>query len=570
MLPSSVAERLARLAPDQRAAATAPPGPVLCVAPAGSGKTTTLVARISWLVATGAEPVAITAVTFNKRAADEMASRVDAALEPLGLPAGSVRVKTFHALGREILADGGESVDPLLDRESVLRDMWPEIDRGSLRRLDDAFSRLKLDIAVTAAEVGTDPDPGPVARAFLAYEQALADAGGLDFDDLVARALRLLEARPRLLARWRGRCRHLLVDETQDVDRSQLRLALLLAAPANDVFFVGDDDQTIYGWRLADVRRVLNLAGSLPGLQRMDLTVNYRCPATVIERAVRLVAHNQERFVKTIQPWPATEGRLVLAPDGSDDAVRVRRLYESWPDDGSTRAVLSRTNAELLPAAAVAVEMGLAFRAPRLRLLSEDPRVDALLTAAADPTFGPDSMPLLARFAAPARSGLDFPIPAATPAPRPRAGAAREPDRPDADEVLPIETDELLAALVGWAAPYRSLTELTTAIRHHRARLAELRRDDAPLTLATAHSTKGLEFDHVGVVGLDAGRFPSARSLRESAEPERALEEERRLAYVAWTRAHRSLTLVYDPAAPSPFLLEAFSPEELGTVDLRP
>lgn len=570
MLPSSVAERLARLAPDQRAAATAPPGPVLCVAPAGSGKTTTLVARISWLVATGAEPVAITAVTFNKRAADEMASRVDAALEPLGLPAGSVRVKTFHALGREILADGGESVDPLLDRESVLRDMWPEIDRGSLRRLDDAFSRLKLDIAVTAAEVGTDPDPGPVARAFLAYEQALADAGGLDFDDLVARALRLLEARPRLLARWRGRCRHLLVDETQDVDRSQLRLALLLAAPANDVFFVGDDDQTIYGWRLADVRRVLNLAGSLPGLQRMDLTVNYRCPATVIERAVRLVAHNQERFVKTIQPGPATEGRLVLAPDGSDDAVRVRRLYESWPDDGSTRAVLSRTNAELLPAAAVAVEMGLAFRAPRLRLLSEDPRVDALLTAAADPTFGPDSMPLLARFAALARSGLDFPIPAATPAPRPRAGAAREPDRPDADEVLPIETDELLAALVGWAAPYQSLTELTTAIRHHRARLAELRRDDAPLTLATAHSTKGLEFDHVGVVGLDAGRFPSARSLRESAEPERALEEERRLAYVAWTRAHRSLTLVYDPAAPSPFLLEAFSPEELGTVDLRP
>ncbi|MGZ6268244.1 MAG: UvrD-helicase domain-containing protein, partial [Candidatus Limnocylindrales bacterium] len=151
MLPSSVAERLDRLAPDQRAAATAPPGPVLCVAPAGSGKTTTLVARIAWLVATGADPSRITAVTFNKRAADEMASRVDAALEPLDLPPGAVRVKTFHALGREILADGGESVEPLLDREAVLRDMWPEISSGALRRLDDAFSRLKLDIAVTAA-----------------------------------------------------------------------------------------------------------------------------------------------------------------------------------------------------------------------------------------------------------------------------------------------------------------------------------------------------------------------------------------------------------------------------------
>jgi superfamily I DNA/RNA helicase len=244
VLPSSVVERLARLAPDQRDAATAPPGPVLCVAPAGSGKTTTLVARIAWLVATGADPAGITAVTFNKRAADEMSTRVDAALEPLGLAVGAVRVKTFHALGREILADGGESVDPLLDRESVLRDMWPDITVGAIRRLDDAFSRLKLDIGVTAAEVGEDPEPGPIARAFLGYEGAIADAGGLDFDDLVARALRLLEARPLLLRRWRARCTHLLVDETQDVDRSQLRLALLLAAPDNRIFLVCDDDQT--------------------------------------------------------------------------------------------------------------------------------------------------------------------------------------------------------------------------------------------------------------------------------------------------------------------------------------
>ena len=94
--------------------------------------------------------------------------------------------------------------------------------------------------------------------------------------------------------------------------------------------------------------------------------------------------------------------------------------------------------------------------------------------------------------------------------------------------------------------------------------MAELRRDDAPLTLATAHGTKGLEFDDVAVIGLDEGRFPSARSLADAPDPERALEEERRLAYVAWTRARQSLTLMYDPAAPSPFLLEAFSREELG------
>jgi superfamily I DNA/RNA helicase len=277
MLPSSVSERLDRLAPDQRAAATAPPGPVLCIAPAGSGKTTTLVARIAWLVATGADPAGITAVTFNKRAADEMAARVDAALEPLGLAPGAVRVKTFHALGREILADGGVPVEPLLDREAVLRDMWPDIDRNALSRLDDAFSRLKLDIAVTAQEVATDPEPGPIARAFLAYEQALEDAGGLDFDDLVARSLRLLEARPALLRRWRERCEHLLVDETQDVDRSQLRLALLLAAPANRIFLVGDDDQSL----------VASLLGRLAAVGRRP-TVGTRtttpCPLASLHR----------------------------------------------------------------------------------------------------------------------------------------------------------------------------------------------------------------------------------------------------------------------------------------------
>jgi len=567
MLPTSVSERLDRLAPDQRAAATAPPGPVLCVAPAGSGKTTTLVARIAWLVATGADPAGITAVTFNKRAADEMAARVDAALEPLGLAAGTVRVKTFHALGREILADGGERVEPLLDREAVLRDMWPDIDRGAIRRLDDAFSRMKLEIGVTAAEVGTDPEPGPIARAFLAYESALEDADGLDFDDLVARSLRLLEARPSLLRRWRKSCEHLLVDETQDVDRSQLRLALLLAAPKNQVFFVGDDDQTIYGWRLADVRRVLALADSLPGLRRIDLTVNYRCPRTVVERAVRLVAHNDERFVKVIRAGPAAAGRLILVPDGSDETVRIRRVLESWPDDGGTQAILARTNAELLPAAAMAIEMRIPFRAPRLRLLSEDRRVDAILAAAALGSVAADEGPLLAQLVALARAGLDG---LALPEPAPRAATATHAEDLEIDEPLPVETGDLMAAIVGWAAPYRTLAEVEEAVERNRRLIAELRRDDANLTLATAHSTKGLEFDHVAVIGLDAGRFPSARSLRDAPEPARALEEERRLAYVAWTRARRSLTLVYDPASPSPFLLEAFSDAELGLTPTGP
>src|SRR6187401_2361850 len=109
-LHPAVAQRLARLAPDQRAAATAPPGPTLCIAPAGSGKTTTLVARAAWLIATGTPPDTIRAITFNKRASIEMTERLDAAVAPLDVPPGAVQVRTFHAMGREILADAGIAV----------------------------------------------------------------------------------------------------------------------------------------------------------------------------------------------------------------------------------------------------------------------------------------------------------------------------------------------------------------------------------------------------------------------------------------------------------------------------
>jgi superfamily I DNA/RNA helicase len=125
-------------------------------------------------------------------------------------------------------------------------------------------------------------------------------------------------------------------------------------------------------------------------------------------------------------------------------------------------------------------------------------------------------------------------------------------------------TVELATALLGWAPRFRDLDGLRSAIAAARTRLAELRRDDAALTLATAHATKGLEFDHVVVVGMEVGRFPSGRAVAQADHPARAYEEERRLAYVAWTRARRSLTLLYDPAVPSPFLLEAFTADELG------
>ncbi len=522
--------RLARLAPDQRTAATAPPGPLLCVAPAGSGKTTTLVARIAWLVDTGVDPSTIAAITFNKRAAQELGERLDDALVPLGVVRGAVRVRTFHALGREILADGGVDVGNLVDRLEVLGERMPEADPGTLRRLDTAFSRLKLDVRADPAAICRDPAAGPIALAFVDYERVLRDRGALDFDDLVAQALALLEVDAEALAAWRSRTAHLLVDEAQDLDRSQLDLALLLAAPRNWVFLVGDDDQSIYGWRLADVRRVLGLAESLPGLGRVDLVTNYRCPAAVVERAVRLVERNRERFAKQIRAGPRADGRLILAPDSRDDAVRIRRLLRSWPDDGTGRAILARTNRELLPAVTAALQLEIPFQAPGIELLVESPAVDRLLDQAAGTATG---LPLLA--------GL--------------GGLRSSADSDDA---------ALAAALVAWAAAFPDLHAFRVGIEATRQRLARLRRDDAALVLATAHGTKGLEWDHVAVIGMDQGRFPSRRSVAEADDPGRAFEEERRLAYVAWTRARRSLTLSYDPEAPSSFLLEAFSAEELG------
>jgi len=553
----AVVERLARLQADQRAAATAPPGPVLCVAPAGSGKTTTLVARIAWLVDGGAEPETICAVTFNRRAAEELRERVGAALDPLGAGlADRIRIRTFHALGMEVLRAPGRAVSPLVERDEVLRTVRPTMPIAERRRLDTVISRMKLDLDVDPSAIEADPEAGPVAQTYAAYEAEIARRGGLDFDDLVARSLRLLSSDAEVLAAWRTRCTHLLVDEAQDLDRSQLRLALLLAAPANRIFLVGDDDQSIYGWRLADVRRLLGLAGeALPGLARVDLETNYRCPEPVLTRSVRLIEHNTERFAKVIRPRPAAEGSLTLASSAADDVDRVAAVLASWPPidpgdaaRGGTRAVLARTNRELLPAAVAAIRLGMAFRAPDLVLAVESPLVDEVLMALDREASSPRgaAAPLLVRVGA-LRS----------------APPARRTPPPEAEGGFPPA--EIAAAVLGWAAAYPQLDDLRAAIATMRKTLAELRRDDAPLTLATAHGMKGLEFDHVAVIGLDAGRFPSARSIEDAEDPDRAMEEERRLAYVAWTRARRSLTLVYDPGAPSPFLLEAFTPEELGS-----
>lgn len=522
-VPAPITARLARLADDQRAAATAAPGPVLCVAPAGSGKTTTVVARLAWRVSQGADPATICALTFNRRAAEELQERADAALAELGFDHGAVRVRTFHALGREILADAGVDVTRIAARAEVLARLGGEpLSPATMRVLDDAFTRLKLD-----PDRAPPPEATQVHAAFAAYQAWLVEHTSIDLDDLVARAGPTLLRDTALLARWRNRSAVLFVDEAQDLDKTQLDLAVLLAGERRDIFLVGDDDQTIYAWRLADVRRVLGLANRLPGLKRVDLETNHRCAPEIVHRAARLVAHNSERFDKHIRSSPRASGSVTLAPDSGDAVARARWLLDGWarqPAD-EPHAVLARTNRELVPFAAIALERGLPYRIETDGLSLDEPAIRRALEMA-----DPSHPPLLALQASASRLGL---------------------------------AHDLTGTLLSWAAAFASLEALRDALARRSAARSQLASDDAGLTLATIHGTKGLEWDHVVCIGHDEGTFPSGRALREAQDPRRVLEEERRLAYVAWTRARKSLTIVYDPGAPSTFVLEAFDPGEL-------
>lgn len=202
-------------------------------------------ARIAWRIASGTNPARICALTFNKRAADELATRLDEALAPLGMDPGTVCVRTFHALGREILADAGADVRRLVDRAALLTEIAGRpLPAAQLRRLDDAFSRFTLDPASAPPADGSEMD-AVIRVAYARYRVTMREHNALDFDDLVARALALLREDAALRERWRQRCATLLVDEAQDLDRSQLDLALILCEPARDVFLVGDDDQLI-------------------------------------------------------------------------------------------------------------------------------------------------------------------------------------------------------------------------------------------------------------------------------------------------------------------------------------
>jgi superfamily I DNA/RNA helicase len=535
-IPTRIQPLLASLDPEQRAAAELPDGPAQIIAPAGSGKTTTLIARLGVLLERGVAADRICVVTFNREAAGELSARIAARLAPLLPDAEAIEVRTLHALARQVLLDAGRPVRLLADRLPLLRAARRRVAHRRAPGGAPVPEAAVLDTHLSACKVEGRPPPPEAVEALSAFAALMAARGAIDFDDLVVEAAARLERDNALRDRWQQRFSHLCVDEFQDVDAAQLRLVRLLAAPQDNLFVVGDDDQTIYAWRLADVRRVLGFGAHYPAARRVQLATNYRCPRRVVDASRRLVEVNAERFAKQIEAAPgrtAVSGELVLlaaAPAALPD--KAAQVAVAATATGQRACVLARTRAELLPVLHALVRDGVPH-ATTLAAPIQSEAVQRLLDAAR--RLPPE---------VPAFSALRSLV------------AVHGWRRADDNDTLGDDDHAALDAALGWAAGFRRLDAYLRSADRAATRLAQLRDPAAVLELLTVHGAKGREWPTVVIIGWEEERFPNRRALKDAADTARALEEERRLAYVALTRATRRLVLAYDPQRPSRFLGE--------------
>ncbi len=370
---------LARLNPEQARAVTTAEGPLLILAGAGSGKTRVVAHRVAYLVGVmGVAPWRILAVTFTNKAAGEMRERIVALV---GAEEGrKVEMGTFHALCARILRRDGvviglsprfviyDADDQLTLMKQVFRDLDLPIQGGPLRprTVLEAISRAKNDLATVEelAAAATTHFEREVARIAARYAERLRAAGALDFDDLLGETVRLLETQPDVLARYQARWRYLHVDEYQDTNAAQYRIVRALAAAHHNLCVVGDDDQSIYAWRGADLRNILDFERDEPGATVVKLEQNYRSTQLILDAAHAVVAHNEGRKEKRL--WTDRSGgrqiqrfeayneeeeaewiaRQVEALLGGRAAALTRRADEPERLRPNDVAVLYRTNAQ--------------------------------------------------------------------------------------------------------------------------------------------------------------------------------------------------------------------------------
>jgi DNA helicase-2/ATP-dependent DNA helicase PcrA len=597
-------EPLAELDPDQRAAVLAADGPVLVLAGAGSGKTRVITERILHLVRDrGVDPRSVLAVTFTNKAAAEMRSRLSARLASAG---SGVWICTFHSFCARLLRI--EAAAAGLSRDFVILDEADQLAamKQALRALGlpEALHPPRRVLSAVSAwknsPAGRDgrPDRAPLrpthALAAERYQAILSAAHALDFDDLLLRLGSLLDRDPAVRDRWRQRFRFVLVDEYQDTNLVQYEILRLLVGPSGNLTVVGDEDQSIYSWRGATIRNILEFENDYVGGRVLRLERNYRSSQSVLDAAGGLVAHNCRRKGKILRAARGG-GEPVLVHVAEDESAEASWVVERLTrlPDSARAAVLFRTNAQSRafeealararrPYALVGtlsfyqrreVRDALAFarlaQNPRdsvalRRVINIPPRgigaktISDLETAATlgrcslwDAIVagieGGRSLPALRRFAALIQDlqGL-----AATLRPKALLETLLQKTGYLAwlqDEPGPEARDrvENLAELVSAAArgePGEHDEDESIAAFLDRACLlsqSESARPDAATFLMSLHAAKGLEFDAVFLVGVEEGLLPHERSL----EDERALEEERRLCYVGMTRARERLFL---------------------------
>jgi DNA helicase-2/ATP-dependent DNA helicase PcrA len=601
---------LDELNPEQRLAVETTEGPVLILAGAGTGKTRAITFRMANLIAHGVPAEAILAVTFTNKAAEEMRTRVSDLLLRVGVPPSQPWLSTFHSLCARLLRR--EATTAGLPRDFAIYDDDDQIAavKLAMNKLgidDDSFMPRNIlskisyakNHAQTAALMrsnATGQDDRRVADIFAAYEKVLQQSNALDFDDLLLRAALLLRESAGVREKWQARFQYIHVDEYQDTNRVQYELLRLLAGPKQNICVVGDEDQSIYRWRGADVSILLSFSLDFPAARIVRLERNYRSTQTILDAAAAVVKNNPDRLGKTLRA-EKEEGvhlRYFEARDAQAEAEFVAsELARILNDDSSqTCAVEYRTNFQSRAFEEAFRRCGLRYKLvggfsfynraevkdalayvrlvmhpeddiSLLRVLNLPPRgigkttVDALRETA---RFDESSFwSAIGKFVSGAAAGravaplrafqelidkLQSALAQKEPAEFLRyvleetgyMDMLKERDTPE--DVARMENlEELTRAIAESMEAGETFTDFLDAAA--LVSDADSFEDKPGVTLITLHSTKGLEFDHVFLTGMEEGICPHSRSASE----EKGIEEERRLCYVGMTRARTSLTL---------------------------
>ncbi len=613
MAVTSPEQYLADLNPAQREAVLATEGPVLVIAGAGSGKTRVLTHRIAHLVtACGVKPNEILAITFTNKAAGEMKSRLEGVL---GDVANRMWVMTFHAACGRILrreaprlayksnftiydsADQVRVVKAIVEEEGW--DPKRFVPRGIHSQISNAKNQL-VSPEEYARRVGSFYEQ-TVAAVYDRYQRRLHASNAMDFDDLIMQTVEVLERFPEAREKWQKGFRYVLVDEYQDTNHAQYRLLQLLAGEHGNVFAVGDPDQSIYAFRGADIRNILEFERDFGGAQTIALEQNYRSTNAILRAANSVIANNRERKPKNLfsELGDGDPVRVIEVEDEHAEARFVAAEIAGLGDEGvagSEIAVFYRTNAQSRVLEDVLVRQEIPYQViggPRFYERAEIKDAVAYLQVIDNPFDGVS----LARIANRPRRGIgdasiariqafadaqgislfealgqadDAGVGAAPLKAVQRfhtlmqslmAGALEQQvpellekvlERTGYVEALEAERtveaqgrQENLMELVGVAREYQeasaepTLSEFLQQISLFSDQ-DELAEERSLVTLMTLHNAKGLEYRAVFLVGMEDGVFPHARSLEEQG-----LEEERRLAYVGLTRAQERLTLIH-------------------------